>query len=376
MGRRIRAPQIDEISEMVDPVLRNLWITQAYHDFAAGLAAISGSSNATWCSFAVWASKSAGSVIRGDELPGRVRELVAASHQVSSQIGEVNKHGRRRRGIILELTHTHAGEAIDRVMEEVSAQIAAGNLLVFQELGPIFAGLLDAFEFGPRPDVDDFEQVLGRYLGSRGVEDPLVIAFDQYWRALFEKDERVHTSLILAGNINAVSHEQQRLQVAIAAALDAAVDDSLRVVFEPRINRLLYLTPVWRRLDRAIDGLCTELGHVSQTVATERMMRLATADEILVFHEDLPAPAGAELFPADLVDISLPELATALDRWDRTGRTGKGTAVRDWAALEERMNYIVNLFRSRQQHPPILAAPFTELQLQAMCEGRLPSGPL
>jgi hypothetical protein len=115
---------------------------------------------------------------------------------------------------------------------------------------------------------------------------------------------------------------------------------------------------------------------MAQEVATEKMMRLATADEVLLFREDLPAPAGSALFPSDLVDVSHPELATALDRWDRTGRTGRGTAVRDWAALEERMNYIVNLFRSRQQHPPILAVPFTDMQRQAMCEGRLPNGPL
>lgn len=362
---------------MVDPVLRNLWITQAYHEFGSGLAAVGGNANATWCSFAVWASKSAGSIIRGDELPGRVRELVAESHKVRHHLGQVNEHRHRGRRVILELTHTHAAEVLDRVMDEVSAQIAAGNHLVFQELGPIFAGLLEAFEFGPRPDVDDFDRVLGPYLEScGGVDQGLPIAFSQYWRALFEKDDRVQASLILAGNINSVAHEQQRLQVAIAAALNAVVDESLRLSLEPRVNRLLFWTPVWRRLDRAIDGLCTELGRLSQLVATERMMSLATADETLVFHQDLPALAGAELFPPDLADISLPELTAAFDRWDRTGRTGRGTAVGDWVALEQRMNYIVNLFRSRQQHPPILAAPFTEPQLRIMCEGRLPDGPL
>ena len=106
------------------------------------------------------------------------------------------------------------------------------------------------------------------------------------------------------------------------------------------------------------------------------MMRLATADEVLVLHDDLPAPLGRDLFPAELVDVGLPELVEALDRWDRTGGTGRGTGVHDWAALEERMNYIVNLFRSRQQHPPILTAPFTDAQLLSLCAGELPTGPL
>ena len=376
-GRPIRASEVDEISDMSDPVLRNLWITQAYHDFATGLSGIHGSGNATWCSFAVWASKSAGSVIRGDELPERVRELVATNHNVHHHLNQINLHASRGTRVLAELTHTHAADVVDRVMDDVSAQIAMGNLLVFRELGPIFSCLLEAFEFGPRPDFEDFDRVLGPSLSSLGVDDDLLaVAFSQYWRALFEKDDRVQAALILAANINAVAHEQQRLQIAIAAALDAAVDDSLRAGLEPRVNRLLFFTPVWRRLDRAIDGLCTELSHLSQSVATERMMQLATADEVLVFHKDVPPPAGAGLFPPDLVEISLPELVTAFDRWDRTGRTGIGTAVEDWSVLDARMNYIVNLFRSRQQHPPILAPPFTEIQLQAMREGELPTGPL
>jgi hypothetical protein len=44
--------------------------------------------------------------------------------------------------------------------------------------------------------------------------------------------------------------------------------------------------------------------------------------------------------------------------------------------LEERMNFIVNLFRSRQRDPSLFDAPFSEAQLAELSEGRLPSGPL
>jgi hypothetical protein len=40
------------------------------------------------------------------------------------------------------------------------------------------------------------------------------------------------------------------------------------------------------------------------------------------------------------------------------------------------MNYIVNLFRSRQQHRALLDPPYSEAQLAAMAQGRLPEEPL
>ena len=40
------------------------------------------------------------------------------------------------------------------------------------------------------------------------------------------------------------------------------------------------------------------------------------------------------------------------------------------------MNYIVNLFRSRQQHRRLLDPPFTDAQLTVMALGELPERPL
>jgi hypothetical protein len=286
-------------------------------------------------------------------------------------------HHLRRDGILVELKHSHLVKVLDRIMEDISSQIAAGNVLVFQELGPIFAGLLDAFESGPRPEIEDFDRVVAPYLAALGPGgDGVAIAFSQYWRALFEKDDAVQAALILAANINSVAHEQQRLQPAISGALNAAINDALRQVVERDVNHILPWTRLRDSADRALNALCDELDRVWRTAATESLMRLATADEVLVLHDDLPALLGRDLFPADLVGVGLPELAEALDRWDRTGGTGRGTGVRDWAALEERMNYIVNLFRSRQQHPPILTAPFTDAQLLSLSAGQLPTGAL
>ncbi len=47
-----------------DAVVRNLQITQCYHELSAVLAGrIAGEAN--WCAFATWASRQAGQTIRG-----------------------------------------------------------------------------------------------------------------------------------------------------------------------------------------------------------------------------------------------------------------------------------------------------------------------
>ena len=66
---------VTEIADTQDPVLRNLLITQRYHDFAVALRDGGAGEDATWCAFAVWASKTAGATIRGEVLPERAREL-------------------------------------------------------------------------------------------------------------------------------------------------------------------------------------------------------------------------------------------------------------------------------------------------------------
>ena len=63
-------------------------------------------------------------------------------------------------------------------------------------------------------------------------------------------------------------------------------------------------------------------------------------------------------------------------QWDRTGGTGTPSGAHDWAVLEERMNFIVNLFRSRQRDASLFSPPFSDAQLAVLAQGQLPPGPL
>ena len=49
--------EITAIAEMEDPVLRNLMITQSYHELTAWLTKLFGDENVSWCAYAVWAQK-------------------------------------------------------------------------------------------------------------------------------------------------------------------------------------------------------------------------------------------------------------------------------------------------------------------------------
>jgi hypothetical protein len=82
------------------------------------------------------------------------------------------------------------------------------------------------------------------------------------------------------------------------------------------------------------------------------------------------------MFPPELLDLVGTVAAPTVSLWDRTDGTGAPTGARDWAVLEERMNFIVNLFRSRQQDAALFDPPFSNAQLEVLAEGQLPPGPL
>lgn len=371
---------LDEIIAMTDPVLRNLWITQSYHEFAVGLRDAGAGDDATWCAFAVWASKTAGLTIRGDELPARVRRLlldVRAGGTVASTV--VGRFNGRLEGVLLQkLSRGDLIGLVETVSADVAATIAAGNLLVFAELAPLFTALLDAWTdpaFGSNKPATALDPVLDAVRANATDPNAMEAVFRLYWQALGEPDDRVGAGLVLAANVAAVAHEQQRLQPAIASALDAAIRDSLQKLIIDELAPHLPGTEVRHLVVRVADELCEVMDGVWQAALTGMMMELFTADERLDLRRDVPLLAGV-LFPEDLAVVEVAEAVCQLQLWDRTGGTGKGSGARDWAVLAQRMNYIVNLFRSRQRHLPLFDPPFTDIQLDALRQGTLPSGPL
>ena len=82
-----RIPSLDDVQRIAsvsDPILRNLQITQAYHDLSAAMARLTGI-GANWCTLATWASKQAGQSIRREDLVAAFGRLLAESPEVQLQ---------------------------------------------------------------------------------------------------------------------------------------------------------------------------------------------------------------------------------------------------------------------------------------------------
>src|SRR3970282_2078948 len=69
----------------LDPLIRNLQITQCYHELALVLAERTGLS-ANWCTFATWASRQAGQTIRKQDL-ARTLGNILGSEAAAVQAG-------------------------------------------------------------------------------------------------------------------------------------------------------------------------------------------------------------------------------------------------------------------------------------------------
>lgn len=365
-------PSVRDITDMPDPVLRNLWITQRYHEFAVALRDAGLGEDATWCAFAVWASKTAGATIRGDVLPARATELLVDNEGTQAALHRFN-HGMAEQAL-QHLTHDHLGQIVKGVTADVSAQIAGGNVLVFAELAPIFTALLEAQESKPGT-AQQLVAAIGPALASLGTDADAAAAaaaFDSYGRALFGATDR--TTLILQANVLAVAHEQRRLQPAIAGALNAAISDTLKRLIETDI--VGHLPSAARRiLDGLTDGICNVLDEAWDTALTEALMQLATASETFDLRRDVPPLAGV-MFPPGLRQLRGTAAEDPLRQWDRTAGTGTPTGAHDWAVLEDRMNFIVTLFRSRQNDATLFAPPFSAAQLDSLSKGQVPPGPL
>ena len=363
---------VQEIAGMPDPVLRNLLITQRYHEFAVQLRDAGAGEDATWCAFAVWASKTAGATIRGEVLPAKARQLMTES--VAQQVLGRFNHGMTG-WAWKHLTHDHIGQVFTAVTGDVSKQIAEGNVLVFAELAPLFTALIDAHRSSPRT-VRELEAALAPSLAPLS-SDPdgvaVVAAFEAYERALFDPVAR--PALVLRANTLAVAHEQRRLQPAISAALDAAVSDTLKKVIEQDIVGHLPTAEVRHVLDGLTGDVCGVLDQAWDTALTEAIMQLETSSETLDLRRDVP-PLSGGMFPPELRDLSGTEAESAVAQWDRTHGKGTPSGAHDWAVLEDRMNFIVNLFRSRQRDPHLFNPPFTDAQLAVLAQGQLPPGPL
>jgi hypothetical protein len=379
-------PDVEEVRRIAglsNAAIRNLEITHCYSRLAAAVAARSGQ-GANWCTFATWASRQAGRTIRGEDFLehvgrglGQGRELL---HPVRSVWRWLLRRGllqpESRLGRLTAQLHTPFD-----AFELASDAVARGNKKVFEEIGLEFARYLQECPPNAPPESAEFRSFLA---GLRPGDPPdgqryLRHAFERYQRQRFETEPKARTELVVLANLEIGLHEQTRLQPEIREALDAAY------VSEEDLGRRMLdaLFPRWagsgarvrRPAAAALGFLASRAQRVTSEIAREAIthcfMVLSLPSRVLALGIHLDDP-----YPEALREPGNPELTELLARYEPVPPAPDDCGARDWSELQQRMHYIVHLFRAFHASEDLFQAPFTSQQVASFGRGTIPDGEL
>jgi hypothetical protein len=307
--------EVERIAALDDPVVRNLQITECYSRLAAAMAV--GGSN--WCTYATWASRQAGRTIRGEDLLYR---LQAELRRDAELLHPIRSFWRwlLRRGLLRPKTWFGALHTPFDAFELASDAVGRGNLKVFAEIGLVFARWLEDGVAPSEPPL--LRRAFARYEQSGDRPEQIVLA-----------------------NLEIGLHEQTRLDPEIGEAMDAAVAPKRRLLAWP---------------------LQRKLTQLSRHVITESLMVLTLPGAVLWLGRNLEAPG----------EVSDPELRELMARYEPVPPAVDDCGAQDWSVLEQRMHYIVHLFRAYHLDGALASPPFTPAQVERIRAGVLPDGEL
>ncbi len=366
---------------MRDLVLRNLTITQAYHELSKAVSRdLPGEVN--WCAFATWASRQAGQTIRQEDLDDAIRDRLGESSDTAEVLTQIlDGLGRWSRGLTADKVIAELAPAAK--LDRSSAAVGKGNLKVFAEIGREFARYL----LGPGQDQERDDDSIDRFCEGLRKGDPpwgqsqLRKAFTALYRGKFESDPKRRAEYVLAANLRIGYHEQARLQPEVFAALNAAVADVaavrrqvLGVAFEGRGSAISWFGRLYLRLTAPLDRLwirlTNRLRRVARAALTDSLMTLRLPTNTLRLGSDL------ERDPPEVLDsLSDGELELFASRIGALS-PARGSGVQDWANLDERLRYIGSFFRAYQRETRLFEAPFTEEQVDSIRQGSVPASSL
>jgi hypothetical protein len=370
--------EVVEISAIRDNISRNLQITECYHRLSLAMAERVGGF-ANWCTFATWASRQAGSTIRGEDflthLSAHARPGWTALHPVQSLWRAL-----LRAGILSP--ETAIGRLVRAIhspfdaFERASEAVARGNLKVFQEIAFEFARYLRNCPAASPPESDELAGFLSglRPGAPPDGQDLLRQAFLLYQRQASAPSADAGAQRMLLANLVIGLHEQTRLQPEIQAALEVlpltAEDLTARVLqvvspgrrnFAALLRPLPLLTAGFRRFAR----------EITRRAITDSLMVLELPEASLSLGRHLDAP-----FPEALLSLTEPGLVDLCNRYEPLDGACVDCGARDWAELAQRMHYILHLFRAFLLDDRLMQPPFTPTQTDLLRLGEIPGGDL
>ena len=369
LGRLAQALRVEEIAGLSDNTLRNYLITYSYHLLDEQMRQYIGS-NLSWVGFGSWASELAGKCIRGEQVP--LRRLMP-----------------------------------QRLVAHVSRTVARGNQWVYADIAPVFRNFGNMMsEASPRErnlfaklalqGGNNLHDLVKESLGLdprpqlEGGQALLCAAFEQYLIASYEPGADAQAERVFVANAAVGLHEQRHLDPMIdemlsfpllnrmakaaftplfhLADLTRPAREKMGVLFEAELVRSLLVR--WPGLSEAAELSREARGffeHVRKqrltyAFSTRFVLALPLGDDMLEVGKDVSSPDGVAMFPEhlrvfDTTDEHFRALLGDVLSWDRTPDTLVGSAATDWSDLGDRMNFILDLFRSRQQNPALFTNP-------------------
>jgi hypothetical protein len=363
---RIGTAEIEEICELRDDVYRNQWITFAYWTISQRLRGLIGT-NASWCTFSTWSSRTIGQNLRLDNANRRVEELVLDPHTAVS---------RADNRFVLRLQYrvsTRDDGAAQRVL-------ALGNRLIFHEIGYAVTAFLDWADRNPTFDPAawaDYRASITPYeesdLFPAADVEQLRDALECYYVAAHTPGAAERAELVLRGNVLLAAYEQWRVDPMLKVALDPWPGRFLRAV---RANphaaaelslpdagtpwALRHRSPILRALSAHFGAAMTRW-----VMALDAPLFIPQIRTLRVGRAIPAAVPGARPVPSSLEHVGDPELARLVGVYDRSGGSAAGVAARNWTRFTDRMNFIVNLFRAGQPDEH-LYQPLPEAELHTL----------
>ena len=359
---------ITRITEETDSVLRNLQITQCYHDLSEEFAKVIDPINVNWCTFATWASKTAGLSIRNEILPRIVIDFLGDEARLRPKLGPVLLWIYQKTGAKFDLL-----AQVRTTLLHISEDVANGNRKVFKELAPLFwkfNTLMKLSEKERNFSMTDFITSLHPGPTTEGGQDLLRLAFSNYALAAIEPNPAMKAQLMLLANCQIGFHEQTRLQDDIQGAMDAPV----AVVITDGLGRLWSIRLAFRFLRPF--GVNREQVRANvqkewQRIATRFSMNLSlpTGRVLPLGGNHIPWPSQ---IPEILKTLNIQELISFLQQFDDDLDNLRKNGADNWSRLNDRMGFICELFRSSQQNKDLFGQPFSKQARDEIARNKVP----
>jgi hypothetical protein len=349
----IGTAEIEEICDLRDDAYRNRWITYAYWKISQRLKEHIGD-NASWCTFSTWSSRTIGESIRLDKATRRIEELI---YDEQSSIS-LRDHPELLR-LQYRVTTRDDGKA--------QIALAIGNRVIFHEIGTAVVQLIDWIkEHGTnnlagwkayrKENVKPYEVNLLFPL-PKSRERQLWKGLDCYYKAAGAQSADEQAELVLQGNIRLGAYEQRRADRLLKVALEPFPGRYVRrrrpdpagpVVFSLVVEGAWALEGPWHL--RIVSEQFAEF-MTRYVMALEAPLFSWTIRHLRLGH-GLPRPDDdAKRFYPPALENPNDKTLNLFRKYDHSDGVPERCAAQNWTRFEDRMNFIVNLFRAGQQDP-------------------------